>query len=386
MSLYRRGDVWWYKFRFAGQMIRETSKSNSKTVAKEAERARRRELEQGFNRIEKQRAAQLFSVAAENWLAAKKAHLAPRSVAIERANLKHLNPFFGKMLLCDIRSDDVARYQAARLQEKAAPKTVNLEIGTLRAIMRKNRLWFAIQPDVRMLRANDDAGRAISREEESALLAVCQSSRSRSLHTAVLLALNTCMRYSELRLLKWEQVNFAGRTITVGLSKTEAGTGRVIPLNARALSILSFWAGLFPNREPNHYVFPCEKYGLAQREDEKKGSTRTCVHSTDATKPIGRWKEAWEAAKIRAGVQCRFHDLRHTGCTRMLEAGVPFSVVATIMGWSASTTVRMSKRYGHIGQNAQRLAVDALCEPVFQGDGAQNRAHPGNGSAGVRAN
>jgi len=386
VSLYRRGDVWWYKFRFAGQMIRETSKSNSKTVAKEAERARRRELEQGFNRIEKQRAAQLFSVAAENWLAAKKAHLAPRSVAIERANLKHLNPFFGKMLLCDIRSDDVARYQAARLQEKAAPKTVNLEIGTLRAIMRKNRLWFAIQPDVRMLRANDDAGRAISREEESALLAVCQSSRSRSLHTAVLLALNTCMRYSELRLLKWEQVNFAGRTITVGLSKTEAGTGRVIPLNARALSILSFWAGLFPNREPNHYVFPCEKYGLAQREDEKKGSTRTCVHSTDATKPIGRWKEAWEAAKIRAGVQCRFHDLRHTGCTRMLEAGVPFSVVATIMGWSASTTVRMSKRYGHIGQNAQRLAVDALCEPVFQGDGAQNRAHPGNGSAGVRAN
>ena len=38
MSLYRRGDVWWYKFRFAGQMIRESSKSEGKTVAKEAER------------------------------------------------------------------------------------------------------------------------------------------------------------------------------------------------------------------------------------------------------------------------------------------------------------------------------------------------------------
>lgn len=386
MSLYRRGDVWWYKFRFAGQVIRESTKSDSRTVARAAEHARRRELEQGFNRIERQRAVLLFSVAAEDWLSAKKAHLSPRTVVIEQANLKHLNPTFGKMLLCDIRSDDVARYQAARLQEKAAPKTVNLELGTLRAVMRKNRLWFAIQPDVRMLRASDDVGRAISSEEESALLAACQSSRSRSLHTAVLLALNTCMRYSELRLLKWEQVNFAARTVTVGLSKTEAGTGRVIPLNARALSILSFWAGSFPNREPNHYVFPSEKYGLAQREDEKKGSTRTCVHSTDFTKPIGRWKEAWEAAKIRADVQCRFHDLRHTGCTRMLEAGVPFSVVATIMGWSASTTVRMSKRYGHIGQSAQRVAVDTLCEPVFQGDGAQNRAQSGNASAGVRSN
>ena len=140
------------------------------------------------------------------------------------------------------------------------------------------------------------------------------------------------MRYSELRLLKWEQVNFAARAVTVGASKTEAGAGRVIPLNARALSILTFWAGLFPTREPKHYVFPSEKYGLAQRKDEREGLTRVCVYSTDPTKPIGRWKKAWEVAKVEAGVQCRFHDLRHTGCTRMLEPGVPFSVVASIMG------------------------------------------------------
>jgi integrase len=337
-------------------------------------------------RIEKQRVAQLFSVAAEDWLAAKKAHLAQRSVIIERANLKHLNPFFGKMLVCDIRGEDVGRYQAARLQEQAAPKTVNLEVGTLRAVLRKNRLWFAIQQDVRMLRAADDAGRAISREEESALVAACQSSRSRSLHTAVLLALNTCMRYSELRLLKWEQVNLVARAVTVGASKTEAGAGRPIPLNARALSILTFWADLFPNREPEHYVFPSEKYGLAQRKDGPKSSTRVCVHDTNPTKPIGRWKRAWETAKTLAGVQCRFHDLRHTGCTRMLEAGVPFSVVASIMGWSASTTVRMAKRYGHIGDRAQRLAVDALCEPVSEGGVAQNRAQSECSSTGVRAN
>jgi integrase len=389
MSLYKRGDVWWYKFRFAGQMIRESTKSDSRTIARDAERARRRELEQGFNRIERQRAARLFSIAAEEWLASKRAHLAARSVAIEQANLKHLNPFFGKMLLCDIRADDVAAYQVARLQQKASPKTVNLEIGTLRAVLRKNRLWFAIQPDVRMLRTSVDVGRAINREEESALLTACQSSRSRSLHAAVLLALNTCMRYSELRLLRWEQVNLAARTVTVGLSKTEAGAGRVIPLNARALSVLSFWAGLFPEREPNHYVFPSEKYGIAQCEDKKKGLTRTYIYDTDPTTPIGRWKEAWEASKIRADVKCRFHDLRHTGCTRMLEAGVPFSVVATIMGWSASTTVRMSKRYGHIGHSAQRLAVEAICEPVVavsEPDGAQNGAQSENVAVRALAN
>src|SRR5437870_2924786 len=214
MSVYKRGDVWWYKFRFAGQVIRESSKSKSRTVARAAELARRRELEQSFNRIKKPRTAQLFSVGAEAWLQSKAAHLAPRSVVIERANLTQLSLFFGKLLLCDITGDDIARYQGARLKEGASPKTINLELGTVRAVLRKHRLWAAIQPDVRMLRAKDDVGRAITREEEAALLAVCRESRSRSLLPSVTLALNTAMRYSELRLLRWSNVNLAARTLT----------------------------------------------------------------------------------------------------------------------------------------------------------------------------
>ena len=70
----------------------------------------------------------------------------------------------------------------------------------------------------------------------------------------------------------------------------------------------------------------------------------------------------------------------------MLEGGIPFSVIATIMGWSASTTVRMAKRYGHIGQAAQRCAVEVLCEAVSEGDGAQNRAQYENVAAGTLAN
>jgi integrase len=367
VSVYRRGNNWWYKFRFAGQVIRESTKSESKTVAKDAERSRRRELEWSFNRISKPRTVQLFSAAADTWLKAKVAHLSSRSVIIERANLKHINPYFGKMLLCDITADDIGCYQASRLEQGAAPKTVNLEVGMLRAILRKNRLWASIQPDVRMLRTREDIGRAISRDEESALLGACRVSRSRSLYPAVLIALNTCMRYSELRLLRWGQVDPGSCTLTVGLSKTECGTGRLLPLNDCAVAILRFWAGLFPERHPNHFVFPAERYGAS-------GDGLTVVYDSDPTRPIGRWKEAWESAKIRAGVSCRFHDLRHTGRTRMLEAGVPFSVVATIMGWSPSTTVRMARRYGHIGQTAQRQAVNALNETGFQGDGAQNWA------------
>src|SRR5215470_7439827 len=51
MSLYPRGGVWWYHFRFAGQHIQESTKSKSKTVARDAERSRRRQLEESWNQI-----------------------------------------------------------------------------------------------------------------------------------------------------------------------------------------------------------------------------------------------------------------------------------------------------------------------------------------------
>jgi hypothetical protein len=49
----RISNIWWYKFTFADQVIRESSKSDSKTIAKDAERAHRREMEQAINRIPK---------------------------------------------------------------------------------------------------------------------------------------------------------------------------------------------------------------------------------------------------------------------------------------------------------------------------------------------
>jgi integrase len=55
-----------------------------------------------------------------------------------------------------------------------------------------------------------------------------------------------------------------------------------------------------------------------------------------------------------------FHDLRHTGGTRILETGVTFPVLAMIMGWSPATTVRMAKRYRHMGQKSLRNAVESI--------------------------
>ena len=152
MSVYRRGHTWCYKFTFDGSTIRASSKSRSKRVCIDAERARQGQLERGYNGIASNERPQLFQVTADGWIKTKSAHWSPRTVTIEQLNLKHLKPIFGGMPLCDITSDALAGYQLAQLKEEASPKTINLEIGTLRGILRKHRLWRNLQPDVRMLR------------------------------------------------------------------------------------------------------------------------------------------------------------------------------------------------------------------------------------------
>jgi integrase len=146
----------------------------------------------------------------------------------------------------------------------------------------------------------------------------------------------------------------------------------LVPLSQRAIAALSFWATHFPDRKPEHYVFPKERYGAGGDEFSPK------AYHIDPTNPIGNIKEAWEAAKLRAGrilkensagrdadepakaLGCRFHDLRHTAVSRMLNAGIPIAKVAKIVGWSPATMVRMAARYGHFSLDELRGAVESI--------------------------
>lgn len=372
---YRGSKVWTMDFHCHGQRIRESTGTRSKTLALKIEDKRRRALEEGAAGIRKQRQPLLLSVAADEWLKSKKATLAPGSVEITKRTLGHLLPELGRKLICDIEALEIARYQQKRLEEKASPRTVNMEVGTLRAILKRTGQWARLQPDVKMLPERDDVGRAITPEEEAALLQACSQSRSRSLATFVILALESGARYGVIRTLQWGNVDLENRCLKWGKDKTASGTGRIVPLSQRAVAALSFWATHFPERKPEHYVFPAERYGAGGDEFSPK------AYNVDPSKPIRSIKKAWEAARLRAarilngecegtaktdstsGVKrmaCRFHDLRHTAVSRMLNAGVPLAKVAKIVGWSNSTMVLMAARYGHFSLNDLRGAVESI--------------------------
>ena len=101
MSLYKRGDVWWYKFRFAGQMIRESSKSESKNVAKDAERIRRARIR---GELESNQAPEVSASVfrrSTDWLKTRTS-IAPSTERSYKLAISQLITHFGKKFLCDL--------------------------------------------------------------------------------------------------------------------------------------------------------------------------------------------------------------------------------------------------------------------------------------------
>ena len=252
MSTYKRGGVWWYEFSFQGQRIRESAKTSNKTIAREAERARRHELERAVNGIVKRERPPLLSVAVERWLDSR-AGLAPHTLENYRLYSRKLAEYFGQRLVSDIDERDIAGLIRERQRKGLKPRRINIELAVLRMMLRHFGVWDSVKGRVRPLREPHDVGRAISHEDEENILTAIRDSRSPALLPLFVLSLDTGLRASELRALRHRDLNLTWRNgaieqgwFTVSRSKTEGGTGRTIPLTRRGCAVLSLWLSRFP--------------------------------------------------------------------------------------------------------------------------------------------
>ncbi len=362
MSVYKRGETYWFKFLFQGQLIRESAKTNSKTVAREAERARRREIELAINRIPKRERMPLFSVAAKEWLASR-VDLAANTLEAYEHFVETLTEQFGKRLVCDIDDQDISTLQRKRLAEEKSARTVNFEINVLRQILKAHGLWGAISDKVKSLRERRDVGRAISCGDEKKLIDAAAKSRSPALLPLLIVSLDSGLRASEIRslrrrdlMLEWRSGVIEKGALMVPKSKTEAGTGRSVPLTSRVCAILTLWLSRFLEAEADSYVFPRFSVGL------EGNARRPKLYAADLAHPIGEWKKAWKVACKAAKVQYRWHDCRHTFITRLAEN--PNVSEETIRSLAGHVSRKMLERYSHIRISAKQAAIATLDQAV----------------------
>ncbi|MDP2828737.1 MAG: site-specific integrase [Sulfuricellaceae bacterium] len=187
----------------------------------------------------------------------------------------------------------------------------------------------------------DSRVRFLSDEEMERLLLACRKSSNRDLYTAVALSLTTGGRKAEIMGLRWQQIDFKRRLITLG--ETKNGDARALPLSGEAFELLEARAKV--RQLHDDHVFPPTR--AAKKSDH-----------LDLRTP-------WETVLKAAGIDdFHWHDLRHTAASYLVMSGVDLVSVARILG---HRQLQMTLRYSHLAPGKIVEHGDMLAERLGLG-------------------
>jgi len=292
-----------------------------------------------------------LEAASRRYLAAKSRK---RSLTEDERMLEHLKDHFGKdTALAEITAGRISQYKTRRLAavrtigkgEKAIERrlsiaSVNRPLALLRHLLRlAHEEWGVLAAAPKRLKLDREPRRLrwLRPEEAVRLLEACRQSKNSDLVNLVEFALFTGMRQGEILSLKWQQVERACGVVALEADQTKTDEARQVRLNARSDAVLARrW------KDGAEYVFESQNWS--------------------------HYQSAWEAAVRRAKIMnFRFHDLRHTFASWLVQKGRPLKEVQEALG---HRTLTMTLRYAHLSADNLRAAVASL-EDVIPSDGAR---------------
>jgi len=237
------------------------------------------------------------------------------------------------MTLAEITPARISEYKSIRRIEGAKPATLSRELEVLRHALNlavREWEWLDRSPfeRVRIERVNNKIERWLTLEEEEKLL----NASLPWLREIIIFALNTGMRQDEILSLKWSEIDLPRRAATLLFTKNKEK--RTVPLNQTVMALLSAKGRV---RSISGYVFTSQA--------ETKIDARNLLR-------------AFYAARTKAKLEdVRFHDLRHTFATRLVQSGVDLYVVKELLGHK---TITMTMRYAHHYPESLRHGVEVL--------------------------
>jgi len=330
MSIYKRGNVYWYKFMWKGELVRESTKQGNDRVARQMEAAHRTSLAKGEVGIREKKPAPTLTEFAEKqfipW--AESTFSAKRKTWLYYRNgvrrLKAYTPL-ASLAVDDKRlGEQVAGYIAHRQAKGIEISSINRELQVLPRLLRLALEWgFAEQTlKIRMLRGEQHREFVLSAEEEAKYLAVAPE----PLGSVATVLADTGMRPEECYRLRWEFITWMnGRHGTLMVTHGKTATARrVLPMTPRVRSILeSRWEKA--EKPLEGYVWPApSKSGHLEPSSLKKQHAK-----------------ALRLSNVRSFV---LYSLRHTFLTRLGESGCDVWTLARIAGHSS---IAISARYVH---------------------------------------
>lgn len=263
-----------------------------------------------------------------------------RSHKIQLGYLKTLIEHFGGLRVRAITHSDLEDYRAKRLQTPSRRGTplslasVNRELTLMRSLLNfaKRKGWISRSPfdtGDPLINVADEVKRerVLTFEEEERLLLACAAPREH-LRALLVCALDTGFRKSEMLSLRWADVDLEAGLIRARSSTTKTRKARTVGITPRL---------------------------RAEFEQMRE------LAGNDPEKPIFNQKDmkrSFATARNLAGVEdLRWHDLRHTATTRMVEGGLAPMIVMKLTGHSQMGTFA---RYVNANDDAATKGAEAL--------------------------
>lgn len=255
----------------------------------------------------------------------------------------------GDKLLSDVTSSAIAKTKDLLMKQSVNGKKRSnatcvrylMALSHAFTIAIKEWEWIQDNPVSRVMKPQEPRGRVrvLNDEERKRLLDVCKESSEKMLYPLVVIALSTGMRISEIKNLKWKDIDFdKGRAV---IHESKNGQRRGIPLVGYALDLIK-----------NIYLQKHNNAELVFASSRKKYTNRP-LHF------FHQWRSAVNKASIE---DFRFHDLRHCCASYLAMNGASIAEIAEVLGHK---TLAMVKRYLHISESHTSKVVSRMNNEIF---------------------
>jgi integrase len=343
MGLYKRDSVWWMSFTHNGKQLRRSTETEDKKLAIRIFDKLKGEIAEGkwFERPPGE--GYKFNDLMEKYMVEYSAvNKAASSHKRDKSLVKQLVSVFGEQYLTEITPAMISDFKVKRRADGVSPRTINYELTTMsHAFNIAIREWGLASDNpvkkVRKERVSNNIERWLTLEEEKKLL----QASPKWLQDIIIFAINTGMRQSEILDLKWSQVDMERRTVTIFEQKNRCVD--TLPLNETVVRLLQIKR--CASVESDVYIFPNT---LNQRKENRV--------------LLAAFYKAMDRAAI---TNFRFHDLRHTFATRLVQNGVDLYSVQKLGRWK---NVTMVQRYAHHYPESLRSAIemiDGIKKPII---------------------
>jgi len=365
MAVYKRGKIWWYKFNWNGEPIRESTKQTNKRTAEQMEATHKTSLAKGEVGLrDRKLAPTLADFAEKDFLPFVRSTSAgkPRTVSFYENTAKNIIGFakLANLRMDAINADVLAEFGARRREAGMETSTINRDLATVRRMFHLAQEWgrvATVLPKVKMLAGEKQRERVLTHEEEQKYMDAA-TELGRRLDESYRLALTgiravrrgeqpqmpdayllrdvgavllDCgLRPEECHRLKWE--NLRDGAIEVFVGKRKASRRRV-PASQRVLSIL----GMRQAASKSDWIFPADT-----ESGHIEASTLKKRHSAAVT-----------AAKVAPFVP---YDMRHTCLTRWAKVMDPF----TLKKLAGHADLNTTMRYVHLNDDDVRAAMEKV--------------------------